>query len=309
MKVVVDNQRQPSGQSTTSSYWRKRNDKVITMDVKRANPQQSSPYRSTTANQNVFASQTEGSFLTPNRSKSPSQFYQPNTTEQKRDSVVAFSLNDTTDIEALKKENARLKQTVETQQERIRVLEKELARHESRDVERDSMLGRYSDNSRKVSQLEDELTQVHKQLRNLEYELESKKKEINDKDREKAVVESTIIDKDRKIKDWESKENEARREAEEKKREAEERKKKLSEIEEEKRKLHSRVEELEVTHKRQLGNLNDDKDKLEKEIKDLKEKLSSIEKSNQEKEYVLSRMFSQISDLNKTKSQIENGPR
>lgn len=309
MKVVVDSQLKPSNSAMASSYWRKRNDKVITMDIRRANNVQGSPYRSTTARQNVFASQTDGSLLTPNRSKSPSQFYQPQSSHKPGSFDANISMHDMNELENLKKENQRLRQTVDTQQDRIKSLEHDLSRYSARDQEVDGLMGRYSDSSRRITNLEEELNQAQRTIRNLEFELEAKKKEIAERDREKTTIESTLSERERKARDLESREVEVKRELDEKKREADERKRKLQEMEDEKRRLILKIEELEASLKRQVTGLTHDKEKLEREIKELRERLVVIEKSNQEKELVLSRMFSQISDLNKTKSQIEGGSR
>lgn len=304
MKVLVDNQRPGAGQQGQpgASYWRKRNDKVIMMDIKRAGPQQYSPHKSTTGN--MFASQAP-EMMTPNRNKSPSYMAQPQPTaldHPKRASISSFSPHDNIELENLRRENQKLKDLCQRQQNTISHLEGELLKAS----ERENSLGRNStDYSRKNSQLEEELSQAQRAVRNLEFELESKKKEISERDRDKSLLESTIADKDKKLKDVEARELQAKKEIDDAKRDNDERKRKMADMEDEKRRLLLRIEEIETLQKKQVTSIGDEKDRLEKEIKELRERLQQVEKASQEKEFVLSRMCSQIMDLNKTRTQVD----
>lgn len=296
----MGNQGQPSQPAT--SYWRKRNDKVITMDIKRAIGQQFSPHKSTTGN-NVFVSQAP-EILTPNRNKSPAYMAPPPAPLDygKRGSVSSFSPNDNHEMDNLKRENQRLKELCQRQQDTITHLESELMKAS----ERENSLGRSaSDFGRKTSQLEEELTQTQRTIRNLEYELEAKKKEISERDREKAALDLTLTDKDKRLKDHETREEAAKREIEDAKKIIDERKRKIVDMEDEKRRLLSRIEETETIQKKLVVTNGEEKDRLEKEIKELREKLQLVEKASLEKEFVLSRMCSQIMDLNKTRTQID----
>lgn len=302
MKVVIDNQHRSGvgGQSVGSSYWRKRNDKVITMDIKRPGGQNFSPHKSTTGG-NVFVSQTNESMLTPNRNKSPSQY--PHPSDQKRASISSFNPLENTDCDSIRKENQRLRELCKRQQDTIAHLEDELAKANDREVSYGRSL---NEANRKVSIVEDELIQFQKTTKYLEQEIDGKKKELSERDKEKSMLQDSIKEREKKIKELETKEQEIKKETEDLKNDQEEKKKRISEIETEKKRLVNRIEEHEITSKKIQHQNAEDREKLEKEIRDLKEKLFQIEKANQEKDFILTKMCSQILDLNKTRNQVEN---
>ena len=185
---------------------------------------------------------------------------------------------------------------VSEQVKQVENLEKELASANAANRSKDQ----------EIQQKNDQIGELRKEIKTKDetiIEINRTKKEVEKKgdelEREKSILESKEADLERR-------EGELKKQNDELKREIEGLKKKIFELEEEKKKLIQKIEDQEVEQKRRAREVQEEKDKLEKEIKELKDKLNRIEKANSEKDSILGKLASQIMELNRTRTQIDD---
>lgn len=233
--------------------------------------------------------------------------------------------------EDLQRENKSLKQDYERE---IDKMVKEISNlrsainerdYQINNVNRDSVVRPSVDHSKRNDELEREITSLKNGLRNRENEVDMKNREINDllrqvKDLQSQVTDFTIKsrEQDKRVEDlermknqsnhkeadWKFKEAELRGQIEELKRENDGYKKRSADVEDEKRRTQLKIEEVEMNCRKSVNAANGDKELLEKEIKDLNERIVKLEKSLSDRDALLQRMLPQINELNKLRSQI-----
>lgn len=227
------------------------------------------------------------------------------------------------EIEALKQEREMLKKQIEEKNSKISDLERDLkARDRETGVDRVT-----SEYTRKIEVLEKDLNSSKEANKSKDQEIEQKNKEITelkrqntdlsgstqDVSRKQREMEKRVEDLEREKKELEAKDAdhkkhdaEKNKQLEDLRKEIEALKKKIAELEEEKKRLLTKSEEQEIAHKKQVNSLNEQIEKLEKELKEYKDRMSKIEKSNAEKDGILGKLASQIMELNRTRSQIDD---
>ena|SRR3990167_2896907 len=227
------------------------------------------------------------------------------------------------EIEALKQERDSLKKLLEDKNSKISDLERDL-KNRDRETGIDRVTSEYT---KKIEILERDLNSAKDANKAKDQEIEQKNRDLSELKRSNQDLSSStgdvarkareqekrIEDLEKEKKELESKDVEYRKHEldrnkhnDDLKKEIESLKKRIGELEDEKKKLLSKHEEQELAHKKQVIALNEQIERAEKELKEYKDRMSKIEKSNAEKDNILGKLASQIMELNRTRSQIDD---
>lgn len=233
----------------------------------------------------------------------------------------------TKELDQLNKELAKRDQVIQERNDKIESLEKDIKGRSSIRDSATSVDPRASEQARQIESLEKELASANGHLKIKEQEIQQRNDQIADLKKEQKKKDDDLAETTKKLKEVERRYDEIERtkttietkEADASKREAELKKqneelrkeiealkKKVAELEEEKKRLLQKAEETEIAHKKQLREAQEEKEKLEKEIKELKDKIARMEKANSEKDSILGKLASQIMELNRTRTQIDD---
>ena len=354
--------------SPGGAYWRKRNDKVITFDMKRpaaptgpagfnrtsgydgrsgyptgppepkfmqARDMQGSPMRRTESGimGGTLAAKTVTSyeckpelvekFLGLLYEVGNEDFDAQDLKEQdsmiKRSEIIKRGIlnlrNETKKVTDLQAENKQLHDGIRKERDNQEKEHEKLRKQLDEQIQKHALAEKEQRNRDKESGMADYQKKIEDLEKQLAIEREAnqqKTKEIEEKNRIINELSGHTKDYNKKGRELEKKTEEQEREKDRKDKEEERLKelealrKRVLQLDEERKTLLQKIEDQDIEAKRKFRDWLEEKEKLEKEIKELKEKIAKLERSQGDKDSILNKLVSQIVELNRTRSQIED---
>lgn len=229
----------------------------------------------------------------------------------------------------VEKEKEDLKRILESERRDKERLKEEMARltQEMKNRENDGYHEKVVGDLQKRLEAQAKETEIAREtIRIRDQDIVQKNKDIEDLQVERTKLIQENKDKEKKIKELDKKADEAEKLKEQtenmdkifgdrennyrgiiddQKKEIEALKKKVKDLEDDRKRQDAKIDDLEVAHKKQINDLVEDKARLERDLKEARERMAKIEKIFNDKDSILQKIGSQIGELNRTRSQMD----